>query len=230
MDFDGVDQRQTRIPQTIDMLERRFVVDESALQRRSQEPRRELRVAGFDVAKIHRQRRDHFLVTDLTTDDLEVDDQSFFVFDNLRLRRGDREILGQSLANVGGQQAQDVRLGGFHFFGKGVVANDVPLMEVVEFEQRVRMDGDRGWEQVDRNQLPVLDVLQSATDAINGRPIRRRIAGRDQRVFGNALPKWGNHTAPRHIRQARQLRSTNAEQIIRRISVFVSNVQNDSHV
>src|SRR5205814_3018190 len=87
-----VDQRQLRVPQSVDVLEGRAVIDEQALQRGGQQPAADADAAGRDGAEGRRQRWRQVLARDLRGDDLEVDQQAFFVLDDLGLCGRDAEV------------------------------------------------------------------------------------------------------------------------------------------
>ena len=108
------------------------------------------RLPGRDIAEVDGQRRRHLLVADLGADDLEGIEQALLVLDDLRLGRGDREIVGRAAADVGHQQSEDGRLARHDDLRRErVVADHVGLQEVIELQLGLRIDGDRGRE--DRN-------------------------------------------------------------------------------
>ena len=94
-------------------------------------------LARVDVAQVDRQGWGHRVVLHLGADDLEVDQQALFVFDDLGLGRGDGQVLGQAVAPVAPRRTASVYgIDGSISGVKGSSRIHVPLVEVLHVAAR----------------------------------------------------------------------------------------------
>ena len=138
-----LNERELRIVKSVDMLERRVVVDKMALKRRFHEPLSDGDAPGGDHAEIDGQRIRRLLTVELRADDCKVDEKPFFVLDDFRLRGDDAKIARVPRALVLNHNRQFKRFRRLDFLRPWVVPNDVALPEVVQFQFRLRIDGNR---------------------------------------------------------------------------------------
>gem|GEM_PF-6965991 len=142
------------------------VVDELALQGRLEQPLADLDLAGVDGAEVCGEARGGGFAGDLGGEDLEVDQQAFFVLDDLRLGGFDAQVARGAGAGVLHHDGEDVGLGGFDLRGEGIVREHVALVEVVEREFGLRVDGDRRGFEVELHRVAFLGVGEDAAEEV----------------------------------------------------------------
>ena len=170
------------------------------------------------------------LVADLGADDLEVDHQPLLVLDDLRLSRGNGQVLGRPVTGVDDQQPEIERHRRLDLGGEGVVAEHVALLEVVQHEAGVGIHRDgRGQQRRDDLQPAVgIDVAEHSADAIDGWLLGRRVAVGDDGVLGRAASQRGERAGAVNGRQAGQFRAADGEAVARRGPRVVADVELDT--
>ena len=177
MDLHPVDQRGAQVTVVVQMGEAGREILELALQAGREIPLRGDGGGGRNIAQVNGQRVGAGLVAHLAADDLEVDQQALFVFDDLGLGRADGQVARPALADVDHLQAQREWQRGFDRVGERIVADDVALPEVVEVELGLGVDGDARRQQRHIDDAAGIVVMQRAADAVEGGRIGRGIVG-----------------------------------------------------
>ena len=100
-----------------------LVINEAPLQSGGHQPVSFLGALTFQVAQVHREAWvDRVgLATHRRADQLEVDQQTGLIVNNLGLTRSDREVVGVSIAGVMGKQAKHKGPGGLNCIGEGII-------------------------------------------------------------------------------------------------------------
>ena len=179
VNIDTLDQRQSLISLCIDVFKGRLIVDELSLNAGREQPTPLCNLTGIDSTKGRRERWGEALSLNFRADDMEVREQPLLILDDLRLSRDNRQISGRSIPHVVDHYGERVGLAWFNFIRKRIVCKHVTLMEVVHFELRVRQHSNRRAGEIDRDELPVITVLECAADVVLCNVGRSRIVGRD---------------------------------------------------
>lgn len=138
----ALDQRRQRAAEAVGVRVGGREVDELARQRGHHVPAPDRARARPDVAEIDDQRLGRGLVVDVAVEDLEADQQSLRVVDDLRLCRFDRDLGRGAAADVPDAHAQRERHRRLDGGRERVVGVHVAGEKVVERQQRLRLDRD----------------------------------------------------------------------------------------
>ena len=164
----AVDERGARIAKGVGLFEGGRKVEEAALEGGDHFPDADLGLAGIDLAEVGGEGGFDGLTAHQGADDAEVDEQAFLIVDDLGLGGGDGEIIGFAIAAIHDHQAEIEGLGGLDLRGERIVGVDIALLEVMEVQQGIGIDGDLLGQERHLNQAAVLGVLQGAADFVLG--------------------------------------------------------------
>ena len=100
-----------------------LVINEAPLQGGGHQPVGFLGALTFQVAQVHREAWiDRVgLTTHRRADQLEVDQQTGLIVNNLGLTRSDREIIGVTISFVVSKQTKHKGPGGLYCIGEGII-------------------------------------------------------------------------------------------------------------
>ncbi len=161
-----LDQRRKRAAQAVGMRVAGRQVDELPGQRGDHVPAAHGRGSRSDVAEIDEQRLVGGLVVDVAVEDLEPDQQPLLVLDDLGLRRFDRSLGRDAAAHVLDPHAERERHRRFDFRRERVIRIDVTGEEIVERQQRLRLDGDEVGRDGHRGRVAEQRIREAGADEI----------------------------------------------------------------
>ena len=102
-----------------------------------------------EITEIHREAGEHVQAIDGGADQFESDLEAKLIVDDLRLGRGDDQVVCNAIAAVVGEETEYIGLRGFFGGGDGIVGEDITLQEVVERQHRLGQHGDRCGRQIE---------------------------------------------------------------------------------
>jgi hypothetical protein len=203
----AVDERESVVPDVVEVLERGMVVDELALNIASHLPPCESTRARRDCAQIHRHRGRKLLVPHLSAEHLKSDQQTSVIVDDPGLCGGNSEIPGRAMPLVADEKSEREGHRRLNLWRKRIVAIHIPLQEVFHLEACFGHYCD--WRRIEGNSYlhAVFYVRELAADQKYCGYRRRCIPGRNNGPFHppgrtrrkNSRPINGRH--PGHVRR-----------------------------
>ena len=161
-----LDQRKLRLTKAVLVNKGCLVINEFTLQRRLQQPIGHGTIASSNGAEIRGERWANALSVDFGANDLEIDQQSLFIVDDLGLPGSDFQILGITLTFIANQYGEVIGHRDLHVLGEGVIGEDIALMEIIEIELRLGIHRDRRGQQWHRDGRAVLQIRKGATNTV----------------------------------------------------------------
>src|SRR5579883_786572 len=147
MNIDALNQRDVGGSQIVEVLERCFVIDEFALERRNHVPNDNLGLSRVKVPKVNVQGGRERVVANTRAQQFEADEQAFFVVNDPGLSGLDVQGMSNSGADIADAQSEGERFRGLDFRRERVVCVNVALLKIFELELGFRQDGDRAGHQ-----------------------------------------------------------------------------------
>jgi len=123
------------------------------------------------------------------SDDLEINQQTLFVFNYFRLSRGDLEVLGITLALIANENSKGVRNRWLNeIIRERIVREDIALMEVAEVEFCLWVDGDGRGNKWYGDSFAVFQIGEGATNGVSGGDLRSGEVGWDEGPLSTSYP------------------------------------------
>ena len=232
MDGYALHQTQISVAIAVRVSHARLILSEVAKQRTGHPPNTSRSRLGINITEVYILRtKAAILSIQARTNNIELYQQALLVVDDLRLSRLEFHILSNSVALIVDTHTQCRRHTWFDTIQRqGIVAKDITLHEVIDLQVWAWIDSQHYRIQLERECIARLHIDDLSAKRISHRRLRSGTLFRNETErCGNLLPSANRRRTINSINALQRLR-IDLEQIVRKITLLVTNLKHDLKV